>query len=485
MPRISHIFKLDKTQHELDFVDINPSRDFPVYLNPFVFSARSDPFSIEASRTVASFFQHNLDLIKQGNENAARANFQYLNEPNETCLGQSKHRPRGRGVGDENADDLFDSILKSKAMQTGLVEHLEDTAIFIRGIRRDKVSDMTTNIIRQNLILYTQQQCELLGIPLTPGVSSGFFWDMNSMSWEQELTPMLIVDKQKILLVPKGVVSYVKEFDVSKYHRHHALEFLQEDHLRRNTSLVQVTRRKDGSIRRRFVTKKDLIERDLPEDKELLSSFTKKYPQIFADFRASAAKKVEALPNSDFETIDVNQLIDHLIAKLRAIRKGNDDASKYHSLMIGILEFIFYPNLIKPVKEFEIDDGRKRIDITFDNGAPSDGFFYRLQHAFNIPCPYIFFECKNYTDDIANEELDQMAGRLSPNRGRFGIVVCRDIEDETLFIKRCADNYKAQRGLIVPLTDADIVKILEMKKMGPMHYEDEILSDKARRVMNT
>jgi hypothetical protein len=484
MPRIGDIYKLSKTQHELDFVNINPNRDFPVYLNPFVFSARSDPFSIEASRTIVSFFDHNLTLIKQGSVAAARANFQHLNEPNETCLGQSKHRPKGRGVGDDNADDLFESILNSEAMKTGLVEHLEDTAIFIPGIRRDKVSDMTTNIIRQNLIHYTQQQCELLGIPLTADVPSGFFWDMGSMSWQQEHTDMLIVKQKKILLVPKGVVSYVKEFDVSKYHRHHALEFLQEDHLRRNTRLVQVRYKKNGKIRRRFVTKKDLIEQELPSDKELLATFTKNHPNIFADFRRSAAATVQALPNSDFETIDVNALIDHLIAKLRAVKKGNKDASAFHSLMTGILEFIFYPNLINPIKEHEIDEGRKRIDITFDNGAPRGGFFYRLQHAFDIPCQYIIFECKNYTEDVANAELDQLTGRLSPNRGKFGVIVCRDIEDAPLFIQRCADSYKAQRGLIVPLTDVDIVEILEKKKLGTMHYEDDILSDKARRVMN-
>jgi hypothetical protein len=484
MPTIGEIYKLKKTQHELDFVNINPNRDFRVFLNPFVLSARSDPFSIEASRTIISFFQHNLTLIKEGSIDAARANFQHLNEPNETCLGVSRHRPRGRGVGNDNADDLFESILQSKAMKTGLVEHLEDTAIFIPGIGRDKVSDMTTNIIRKHLIEYTQQQCELLGIVLTADVSSGFFWDMNSMSWQQEHTAMLIVKERKILLVPKGIVSYVKEFNAGQYHRHHALEFLQEDHLRRNTNLVQVRYKKDGSISRRFVTKKDLIEKELPSDKELLSTFTKKHPKIFEDFRKSVATTIKALPNSDFEEIDVNQLIDYLIAKLQAIKKGNDDASAYHTLMIGILEFIFYPNLIKPVKELEINAGRKRIDISFDNGAPSGGFFYRLQHAFGIPCPYIFFECKNYTRDIANPELDQMVGRLSPNRGKCGIIVCRDIEDEALLIRRCADSYKDQHGLIVPLTDADIVKILEKKKLGTMHYEDDILSDKARGVMN-
>jgi hypothetical protein len=180
---------------------------------------------------------------------------------------------------------------------------------------------------------------------------------------------------------------------------------------------------------------------------------------------------------------ELNRLIDHLISKLRALKEGNKDAGAYHALMIGILEFIFYPNLINPVKEREIDAGRKRIDISFDNGAPMGGFFYRLQHAFDIPCPYIFFECKNYTEDVANPELDQMTGRFTPNRGKFGVIVCRSIEDEARFLLRCADSYKAQRGLVVPLTDADIIEILEKRKLG-MHREDEILSNKAREVMN-
>src|SRR3989344_1167139 len=190
-----------------------------------------------------------------------------------------------------------------------------------------------------------------------------------------------------------------------------------------------------------------------------------------------------ALEDSELETLDVNSLIDHLISRLRAVSSGNSDAGAYHALMVGILEFIFYPNLINPVKELEINQGRKRIDISFDNGAPPDGFFYRLQHSFQIPCPYIFFECKNYSRDVSNPELDQMIGRLSPNRGRFGIIVCRNIEDEDAFLKRCADSYKDQHGLIVPLTDADITQILEQKKAGILHFEEDILTEKARKIM--
>ena len=374
-------------------------------------------------------------------------------------------------------------------MKTGLVEHSRKTRQFLflesDGIRSP---DMTTNIIRLNLIVYTQQQCELLGIPLTAGVPSGFFWDVESLRWEQELTSMLVINKKQILLVPKGVVSYVKEFDTSKYHQHHALEFLQEDHLRRNTRLVQVRYKKDGSIRRRFVTKKDIIKEDLPSDKVLLANFTAKYPKIFSEFRKSAAAKIEALPNAEFENIDVNKLIDHLISKLKNVNEGNKDASVYHSLMIGILELILLSksNQTRLKKERLTCPVENELTYRLIMESPAGGFFYRLQaNAFRNTVPlYVFFECKNYTADVANPELDQITGRLSPNRGKFGVIVCRKIDDEALFLQRCADSYKAQRGLVIPLTDVDIIDILEKRKQGVLHSEDDILSDKAREVMN-
>jgi hypothetical protein len=483
MAKISRIFKLNKTQRELDFVDIDPRKDTPVYLNPFVFSARTDRFSTDASRTVESFFQHAVDLIRSGDVEAARKNFSHLNEPNETCLGVSQGKPSGRGVGNDNAEDLFRSVLQSKAVKTGIVEHLEDTAIFIPGIGRDKVSDMTTNIIRRHLVIYTQNQCDLHGIPLTENVPTGFYWNPANKRWEQSHERMLVVEGRKILLVPKGVVSWVKEFTHEKYHRHFALVFLQEDHLNRGTRLVQKAYHKDGSLRRAWVTKKDLIEEELTADKSELLEFTARHPKIFSDFRARSIKDAEALPNSAFEKIDESQLIDHLIAKLKEIQPGNAGAGRYHTLMVGVLEFIFYPSLINPVKEREIHSGRKRIDILFDNGAPGEGFFHRLQHAMRIPCPYIPIECKNYATDISNPELDQMIGRLSPNRGSFGIIVSRELEDAKKFLDRCRDAYKDQHGLIIPLTDRDLITILEQKRRGVERPEDTILSDRARDVV--
>jgi hypothetical protein len=123
--------------------------------------------------------------------------------------------------------------------------------------------------------------------------------------------------------------------------------------------------------------------------------------------------------------------------------------------MVGILEFIFFPALLYPRKEQEIHQGRKRIDILMENGA-TRGIFNRLHTVRKLPSAFVACECKNYTTEIANPELDQIAGRFSPNRGKAGFICCRRFEDRARFIARCRDTLKEDRGLVVAVDDATV-----------------------------
>jgi len=479
--KISQIYKLNKTQHELDFVDIDSSRDKAVFIDPFFLSTRNQPWCIDVTRTIKSFFQYGIDLIKSNEIDKARGIFIHLNEPNETCLGLSKSKPQGHGAGDDDSRRIFESILESRAVQTGLVEDLEDTAIFIDNINRDKVSDMTTNIIRKHLIEYTQSQCYLWGIPLVNDVPSGFFWDSVNKKWDNGYTNRLVVSNKPLLLVPKISVSFHKEYIDQKYYQHFALNYLQEEHLARNSSLVRERTLKDGS-KHRYVTKKDIQEKEAPFSKEFLREFTKKHPEIFKDFKNAKAQSVQPIGNEALEDIDIVALVDYLITTLKSIIPGGEEAGKYHKFIIGVLELIFYPSLNNPIKEKEINDGRKRIDITFDNAA-STGFFYTLHNIHQITSRYIFIECKNYSEDPHNPELDQLSGRFSVNTSKSGFLVCRNIEDKNLFLNRCRDLWKQKNELIIPLTDEEIIAILTNIKQGKIHTEEQILNDFRREII--
>jgi hypothetical protein len=98
------------------------------------------------------------------------------------------------------------------------------------------------------------------------------------------------------------------------------------------------------------------------------------------------------------------------IHALRNLQTGPRKASEYHNLIAAILLKLFMPPLKRYKIETEVNEGRRRIDITMPNTAES-GFFKRLISQYNIPAACIIIECKNYEMKIGNEEIDQLSGR--------------------------------------------------------------------------
>jgi len=450
--KISKRFNLEKSQAELDFVDIDTSRDIPLFLDPHFLGQRKDNWSTEAVQTLRSFFQTLLDLIREGNEKEARKLFNNLHEPNSTCLGLSAYKPDGNGVGQGDSENIFDRLLKSKAVKTGLIQDIEDNILFIDRFGKDKLSDMTTNIIRKHLILYTQNQCNLHNIPLNSNIPSGFFWDKEDCEWKNEYINALVVDGKQILLIPKGIVSFSEAYIPRKYYNNFVLDYLQHEHIRLNSALVR--ERKNG---KKFVTKKDLKEQ-YPNSKEFLIEFTLAHPEVLERFKRELG--INPLKNVEISEVNIKQICSILGEQLTEIPMGNAEASNYHKKVMGIIQVLFYPKLINPFKEREILQGRKRIDIVFDN-ASTDGIFSRIANHLHLFCPYIFFECKNYSSDPANPELDQISGRFSNQRGRVGFLLCRKLNDKDLFKQRCKDTYNDGRGLVIPLDDQDIINLLD------------------------
>lgn len=475
--KITERFNIDATQFEIDFVDIDTDRDTPLFFDPFFLGNRKDYWSVNANRTLKNFFQTFIGLINDNNINDARMMFNYLHEPNETCLGLSVGRPKGNAIGRIDGDKLFNSIAESAAVETGIIEDLEDFRLFISGIDKDKISDMTTNIIRKHLIEYTQSQCDLWKISTQSNVASGFYWDRHSQSWANEYTNMLIIDGKKILLSPKSVVSYAKRYAPRKYYDHFVLNFLQHEHLRTNSALVR-HRRRSGEP---YVTKKSLKEGPAPFSKDFIAGFTERHPEVFREFKDWMKHSQISLPHDAFSDDDPRTIAHFLSDKLRDIPSGSDAASTYHRTIVGILDFIFYPDLTSPIVEREINQGRKRIDLTFDNAA-INGFFFRLHTTYQTPSQFIIVECKNYSKDVANPELDQICGRFNINTGKVGILACRQIDDMELFLQRCNDAYQAQRGIVLPLVDDDLTSILDRIVQGYENPYENLLADRFRDV---
>ena len=475
--KISEKLHLNKTQFELDFVDIDIDTDLPLFIDSNQIRKYDSEFNAKLSDTMDSFFTYLLNTLSNGMDEKAKYLCSHLSEINETHLGLSKGISQGKGVGPISAIKIFEGLKNSQAIENGVLENIEDLRVLVHGFDKDMLSDMLTNILKKHLLDYTIEQCKLLNIELTQNVPSGYFWNEKTCQWENEYTNRLVIDNMPILLVPKKIVNFSLNGSSGQYRQHFVLNFLQEENIKNRTSLVQ-QRKKSKEL---FVTKKDIVKSEPTMDKDYLSNFTMKYPDIFQKFKKETLSNSKSMPGNILDTIDINTVCNTLLDNLKKIPSGSNNASDFHNLMIGIFELLLYPNLIKPTKDLEINEGRKRIDICFTN-VSENGFFTYVPDKVDIPCPLVFVECKNYSKDVTNPELDQLIGRFSTRRGRLGILSCRNIDNEKLFISRCADTYKDGNGLIIPITDNDIEICLKKGKDCSKEFEN-ILFEKSKNII--
>jgi len=408
-----------------------------------------------------TFFEAVLGAIKDGDRARAYAILAALHEPNDTRLGLSRGLPNGRAVGRINAGKLLGALERSKAADSGLLTELEDAALFVPGIGSDIISDITTNIIRAQLITYTQQMCELYDIPVerTP---SGVTWDGEALRWRDSYMENLpVAGGKRLLLVPKSIVRKRLETNRDDLYTHYLLDILAERELSTPGSELVYTL-KSGRL---HVDKTKLRER-YKNTKAMVEELAATHPDVYKDYKASTVSDPRGpLSNEQISTIveDKPPSFDDLLLAVVSCEPGAKDFDRYEKALKHLFSALFYPNLIWPRPQAPLGKDLKKVDILYHNNAAS-GFFHWLSQ--NHPSGNIFVEAKNYSGELGNPEYDQMAGRFSPNVGTFGMLVCRELTNRDRAIDR-ARFFAQQQRFIVTIEDHDLRKLVEAIKIGP------------------
>jgi hypothetical protein len=466
--RVSQHFKLGVSQPSLEFLDVDTQRDTRVFVDPASFDYINSAWGKECRALLQSFYDEVLAAIRTGNRRRGLELLAHAGESNEVHLGLSRGISRGNGVGPTLAADIYDALATSAAVASGLTRDVQDTLLFVDGIGHDRVSDMTINVIRRPLIEFTQRMCVLYGIRTQSGIEAGYFWNRKTLRWSSGYASFPVVRGKKLLLVPKAIVRKNTIFDAGEYLTHFVLPHLVDVELENiDSPLIQryKSKRKRGQ---KYVTKKSIRKRDGKPTKKWNTEATNETPELLEKYRASRADKGEPPPHDEVARFtDTEQPDwDTLLANVRSIPSGRKHADDYHRAVQILLNALFYPALDFPDREVKTHEGRKRIDIVYTNLA-SSGFFKWLDGPAGVECGEIIVECKNYTGPLSNPEFDQLTGRFSPRRGRFGLLVYRGYKDDKeTVVKRCRDAALDDRGYVIALDDDDLAELVQARKRG-------------------
>ncbi len=171
------------------------------------------------------------------------------------------------------------------------------------------------------------------------------------------------------------------------------------------------------------------------------------------------------------------------LEELETINPGQEGASKFHHVITRVIAGVFDDELKNPEMGAPVNGNLGYVDVKFKN-RNQPGFFKNLKELHDLKCPSIWVECKNYNEDLANPEFDQLSGRLdNPERGQVGILACRKIVDRARVLEHCRAKFRIRKCLIV-LDDKDFVKLVKLKLAGGEHTVTDYMEMKVDEIID-
>jgi len=145
--------------------DVSLINDLPLFIDPFLLfnSGKAEYQSLHESMIRYLRFLRDKAIVRATIPALIRAWYTFP-ELKQTWLGFSRVGNAGRGLGPgfafslhRNLHTIFSSFGDEKVTQGS---HIEKLTLISAGVGRDKISDFTTNLIKEYLLQYTQQFAE-------------------------------------------------------------------------------------------------------------------------------------------------------------------------------------------------------------------------------------------------------------------------------------------------------------------------------------
>lgn len=273
----------------IDFVDIHVDGDNKLYIDPERIAMSTHPYATPASEAINDFFDVLCQIAAARDDDALYDLLSFGREPNETHLGLSTLHSCGRGTTPEIMMPIVHDMISSGMFDAGLVTQLSDLHIWTPNFNYDRLSDLTTNIIRSVLVDYTYHQYRIWGLEFRDeDYRRAPAWDFQSHKWAMVTFPNFMSDRYPTLLVPKSFVGRSMLSSPGELLYKHAFLYRQKEHLDERSEYCHLIVKRNGDELLKPPTKKELqnIEVKGRPVKEYLRQIGAIHPNIVHELHA-------------------------------------------------------------------------------------------------------------------------------------------------------------------------------------------------------
>ncbi|WP_298136073.1 hypothetical protein [Flavobacterium sp.] len=284
------------------FLDIDLDDDNLLFIDPRLIEISSDDYSIEMQKNIETFWSELIKFVKSKDIINVYKILSGMKEPNETKLGYATSKKSGNSISDKIKPKLVEAIQNNRAVQSGILSHFADVELFIKDISSDRISDITTKIIKKVLIDFTADQCKTHGIPLKKFTQDDIFNPL-SKKWERGVYELPSHDGKPIIFVPKHIVRLENSANknMSSFYRFAIRHFIAHD----KDMIEDVSPTgKDGQLLLRDVKSK------YPLSKDSMSNWMLKYGKMLVDYKSDVLNgRIRPLTDDEISEIVYKDLL--------------------------------------------------------------------------------------------------------------------------------------------------------------------------------
>lgn len=265
---------------EVEFADIELDTDSKLFVDPYLIYISNDEFSNNCSNKIVNYFEQLLKLAILNDKGNGYKIVKYLQENNEVRFGYSLGNPLGKGFGKNKGKELFDILCKSKAVRTGMISDIFDASIMLNKVGYDKISDLTINIILEDLIQFTQKQCKMYSVPLERVRLRRPVWNSEKNNWiNMETIDLPVHNGKPIILVPNNFVRPYMVYTYARFYNNQMMPYYEIEALKNpSCGLVKI-------LKRGIVPAKSKIRKEYPCLKDNVINFIIEHPDKYSMYK--------------------------------------------------------------------------------------------------------------------------------------------------------------------------------------------------------
>lgn len=432
-PRLNDYYGIFLSQAKVDFAIPFLDEDIPLYIDPFRLWQSPSYQDNGLHALFKNSFNRLGKMYAEGNQAKAIEVLKQISECNEVGLGSSKSRS-GKKFGDRLAKDILNLYETIPAVNKYGLEHPEVIQILVNDISKDRISDVTANMLGSFLIDYTVQECRQYGIPTEKCEIE--YLDVKSMSMKKESCelPVNPNSKRVLWLVPKRWLRKSLWLNDDDYLNHYLVSRIEE--LKRQDIDIVSFNRENYDVLTEYIKAKERTATDCKND------------PLFGQIPiVSAKRKLSA------------------IRKLPTGKDGNAD-KKYEAELCPLLASMLYPHLDFAQAQSRTESGTQIRDLVFYNNTSYE-FLNDMKELFGSR--QLVMELKN-VEEVTKEHINQLNRYLNPVFGSLGIIMTRNRPKKSV-MQHTIDLWSGQRKCILIMDDSDLelmVNVYESKQRDPI-----------------